>query len=300
MKKAIIFFLAILVALGVWYFFIKKYDYQVTFMSKGAPGSVYHQIIGWESWGKDVRTKNITTIDTTLYKEVSQKVSLQDTILNLDWSITSVNDSISKIKVGVHSGSHSLMNRLRILTGETTFTRSLKQEFQKFGKGLNYFARTFKIRIEGESEIPALEYLYVSSTSNRTNKAGMMMQANSDFFPKMMRNNVEVNGAPFVKIKEWNKVDDKIQFEFGFPVKHTGSLPIDATTKYHKTVPKKAIKAVFYGNYRNSDQAWFALLEYAKRRDILIKNKPLEIFYNNPMQDGNAATWKAEVFMPLK
>ncbi|GAA0711468.1 hypothetical protein GCM10009430_00970 [Aquimarina litoralis] len=300
MKKIVAFFLLILSAIAIWYLFIKKYDYQVTFTAKGAPGSIYHQIIGWDSWGKDVKIKNIYTIDTILFKEVKQKVKLKDTVLNLDWSIVSVNDSISKIKIGVFSGDHSLMNRLMILTGQTPFTKSLKTKFQRFGKGLNSFAKTFRIKIEGDSELPSLEYLYVSSEANRSGKAGMMLQLNSDFFPKIKRNNVELNGAPFVKIKDWDMVGDKIQFDFGFPIKPTDSLATNSSIKYSKSFSKLALKAIFYGNYRHSDQAWFALIEYARRRNIPIEKKPLEIFYNNPMQDGDASKWKAEIFVPLQ
>ena len=300
MKRIIAFLLIIVSVVIIWYLFIKKYDYQVSFLVKGAPGSIYHQVIGWESWGEDLKTKNVTTLDTLLFKKIRQKVSLKDTVLNLDWNIVSVNDSISKIKVGVLSGNHSLMNRLGLLTGETIFTKSLKREFKRFGKGVNDFSKTFRIHIEGESDLPALEYLYVSSASNRSNKAGMMMQTNSDLFPKIKENNLELNGSPFVKVKKWNEINDKIQFDFGFPIKYKDSLPISSIIKHNKISTQKAIKATFYGNYRHSDQAWFALMEYAKRRSILIDKKPLEIFYNNPMQDGDASKWKAEIFMPLK
>ncbi|MGY3793934.1 GyrI-like domain-containing protein [Aquimarina sp. 433] len=300
MKKVIIFCFTILMVLGIWYLFIKEYDYQITFTAKGTPGSIYHQIVGWESWGKDVKAKNITTVDTVLYREIKQKVNLPDTILNLKWDITSVNDSISKIKVGVFLENQSLMNRLSILTGETIFTRSLKKEFKIFGKGLNNFAKTFRIKIEGASEIPVLEYLYISSNANRSGKAGMMLRTNADIFPKIKENNLKINGLPFVKVKEWNEINDKIQFDFGFPIKYKDSLPVSSIIKYAKVASQKAIKATFYGNYRHSDQAWFAIMEYAKRRNILIEKKPLEIFYNNPMQEGDASKWKAEIFMPLK
>jgi len=41
-------------------------------------------------------------------------------------------------------------------------------------------------------------------------------------------------------------------------------------------------------------------MNYAKRRNISVEKKPLEIFYNDPMHDGNASQWKAEVFLPMK
>ncbi|WP_299260395.1 hypothetical protein [uncultured Aquimarina sp.] len=300
MKKAGIIMLTIFLGAVIWYLFIKQYDYQVSFKAKGSPGGIYHQILSWESWGGDPQIKNINTVDTILFKQVTQRVILKDTILNLEWNLESVNDSITQIKVGIKSKEHSIVNRLGILTGETNFSKSLKKELKDFGKGVNNFAKNFRVEIEGVSAIPSLEYLYISSESSRSEKAGTMLRVNADLYPKILENKVEQNGYPFVKIKEWDSVTDVIKFSFGFPIIYMDSLPVNSIIKYDKLIPEKALKATFYGNYRNSDQAWFALVNYAKRRDILIKKTPLEIFYNNPMQDGNSSKWKAEIFLPIR
>ncbi|MHA7056373.1 GyrI-like domain-containing protein [Aquimarina sp. M1] len=300
MKRIIILILILVSGLSIWYFYIRKYDYQVTFTSKGSRGSVYHQVLGWESWGENPKVKNITTMDTILFESVKQQVKLNDTILDLEWRLESINDSVTKVKVGVTSGKHAMANRLGILTGETPFTRSLKKELKDFGKGVNNFAKNFSIQIEGIAEIPPLEYLYVTSASKSYRKAATMMQTNTQLYPKILENGAEVDGPPFVKIKEWNIVDDNIKFDFGFPIRYNDSLPINAKIKYDKLPKQKALKAIFYGNYRYSHQAWFALMEYAEKRNIPVEKNPLEIFYNNPMQEGNASQWKAEIFMPLK
>jgi len=300
MKKAGIIAFTIFLGVAIWYLFIKQYDYQVSFKVKGSQGSVYYQIVNWESWGEDPKIKNINTVDSALYERVIQQVITKSGILNLEWNVESINDSITQIKVGAISEKKSVINRLAILTGETTFTRLLNNELIDFGKEVNKFARSFRIRIEGESEIPELEYLYISSKSNRLRKAAMMLPMNADLYPKILENKVETNGYPFVKITEWDIINDDIKFNFGFPVRHKDSLPISSVIKYGKSPAMKAIKATFYGNYRDSDQAWFALLEYAKRRNISVEKKPLEIFYNDPKQDGNSAEWKAEVFLPIK
>jgi len=288
MKKIVILVLMILISVSVWYLFVKKYDYQIRFKAKGSPGSIYHQIVNWESWGTASGTASISVLDTIVFKNVAQQVQLKDTILQLNWWLESVNDSVTQIKVGVTSGEHSIANRLGILTGETTFTKSLKKKLTSFGKGVNDFSKTFKIRLEGESEIPSLECLYVSLHSSRIGKAGMMLRANADLYPKIQENKGE-NGYPFVKITDWDPINDRIEFNFGFPVKNKDSLPINSIIKYTKMPSQKALKATFY-----------ALMNYAKRRNISVEKKPLEIFYNDPMQDGNASQWKAEVFLPIK
>ena len=62
----------------------------------------------------------------------------------------------------------------------------------------------------------------------------------------------------------------------------------------------KAIKATYNGNYITSDRAWYALLDYAEKNDILIDKKPLEVFYSNPNFGGDELLWEAEIFMPIK
>jgi len=152
-----------------------------------------------------------------------------------------VNDSVTKIKVGITSGEHAITNRLGILTGETSFSKSLKKKFTSFGKGANDFSKTFKIKFEGASEIPPLEYLYVSLNSSRIGKAGTMLRANADLYPKIRDKKIEKNGYPFVKIKGWNPISDDIEFSFGFPVKYQDSLPINSVIKY--TNFSKSIKS---------------------------------------------------------
>jgi len=300
MRRILVLVVAVLSCLTIWYLWIKKYDYQISFKVKGTPESIYYQILEWETWSEDSKVNTISVIDTMLFNKVVQRASLQDTILDVEWSLLGVNDSITDITVGIKSKKDAVINRIGILVGETNFSRSLKKEFRGFRKKSNDFAKTFKVIIDGVSEMPALEYLYVSEQSIRSEKANMMIRANVDLYPKIKENQITQKGPPFVKITRWNILNDSIKFVFGFPVKYNDSLPVNDIIKYQKTPSKKAIKATYYGNYRNSDQAWFSLIEYAKKHDINIEEEPLEIFYNNPLSGGNELDWKAEIFMPIK
>ena len=48
MKKRLSYIIFLLiVAVGTWYFFIKEYDYLVTFETKNAPGIVYQKLLNW-------------------------------------------------------------------------------------------------------------------------------------------------------------------------------------------------------------------------------------------------------------
>lgn len=305
MKKAGIGLLIVIAGIAIWYFGIKKEDYQVTFQVTGTPQGIYHHILKWNSWGAS-KEKNITNIDSSLFKEVRQKIALQDTTLQIEWRVEPLSDSITEVLVAVHSGEHSNANKLGVLAGETTFTKSVKRELKKFRSAVNSFGRSYRVSIDGIVEAPYFTYLYVTDTTQRNQKAVKMIAANVNVYPIIGEYRVEKDGFPFVKVKSWDIENDNIVFDFGFPIRKStwssdkkDSLRMTKRIKYGESTSYKALKATFYGNYSKSDQAWFALLNHAKENNIKLKNEPLEIFYNNPMQGGEDRNWKAEIFMPI-
>ena len=115
----------------------------------------------------------------------------------------------------------------------------------------------------------------------------------------IVKNDISLNGKPMVEITYWNMDNDSIHFNFCYPIIKNDTLPVDNIIKYKNIENKKALKAIYNGNYISSDRAWYALIDYAKNNNIEIEKEALEIFYNNPNLGGNAIKWKAEVFLPL-
>ncbi len=281
---------------SIWYLFIKKYDYEITFMANMAPIGAYHQVKNITSNADKLvnETLNFSDID------LKQEVIFANEKVFLDWKFESVNDTITKIKVGIVSKDHSVKNRVQVITGSSSLIKLIKDDLIKFRKELRRYSDTFKIIIDGKTEIPPMDVLLVSSETQRNRKAQEMMSQNSYLYPKLKEGKVEKKGYPFVKIEQWDINKDILQMNFGFPIVHKDSLPIDSIIQYKRINAQKALKATYYGNYIKSDEAWFALLEYARLNGIVVEQKPLEIFYNNPMQDGNELQWKAEIFLPIK
>ena len=77
------------------------------------------------------------------------------------------------------------------------------------------------------------------------------------------------------------------------------NYPLSERIKTKKTVKKKALKIVYNGNYKDSDKAWYGIIEYSKSNNINIKMTPFEIYLNDPHQGGDPLQWKADVYMPL-
>ncbi len=295
MKKIVVAVLIILLGLSIWYLFIKKYDYEFTFQANLAQEGAYNQVkkIRFESYNS--LNKN-ATVDNANFR---QEVLFEEEEVILDWKLKSIKDTITKIKVGIISKDHSIQNRLQVLVGTSSLVKLIKEDLLNFRKILRDYTDSFKVIVDGETETPAMEILSVSSKTGRLGKAEEMMKLNSYLYPKLAENNISINGFPFIKIRNWDEENDLIYMDFGFPIEHKDSLPLNSKITHDKILSHKALKATYFGNYRNSDEAWYVLLEYARNNNISIQNKPLEIFYNNPMQGGSEIEWKAEIFLPI-
>ncbi len=296
MKKTAIVALIILLGTTIWYLFIKKYDYEISFKANAAPGSIYNVV-------KNLKSKtgaNIPFDQVTSFESIKQTINIDQQNVVLEWYFKSIGDTITAINVGVISHDHPIKNRIKVLLGSSSLVKLLKQNLIDFRKKNRQYTNTFRVIIEGESEIPKMQTLFLSSRVKRSEKASEMMKHNAYLHPKLIENEISKKGFPYIKIKDWNLKTDQIDLEFGFPIVDKDSLPIDVKISSGSIHSQKALKATYYGNYRNSDEAWFALLAYANKNNIIVEEKPLEIFYNNPMHEVNEKQWKAEIYLPIK
>ena len=96
MKKisAIVGFLS--VGFLLWYLIIKPYDYLVTFKIKTTAGTINQSIKLWNT-----SIENSRPIQQENLKNLTQQIIIKDSTYNYEWSISSLNDSISKVSVYV-------------------------------------------------------------------------------------------------------------------------------------------------------------------------------------------------------
>ena len=76
-------------------------------------------------------------------------------------------------------------------------------------------------------------------------------------------------------------------------------MPPHPTVLLKTTETLDRIKAEFNGNYRDSEVAWYYLLDHAAENGLDVKPLPLEIYQNDPHAGGDPLTWKAQVLLPL-
>jgi len=279
----------------LWYFIIKPYDYLVTFKVKTTAGTINQSLKLWNT-----SLENSSPIQQENLKNLTQQIIVKDSTFNYDWSISSVNDSISKVNVYVTDIDHSFANKISIPFGTTDFEKRTQNTITDFIDKLKEHLNKIRVRVVGIDSTRTTYCAYIPMKGLQIEKARGMMQNYSLLTSVLSAENIEMNGTPFVEITNWNTQNDSITYNFCFPVIKSDSLPKDARIEYKQYNGVKALKAIYNGNYITSDRAWYALLDYAENHDIVVAKKPLEVFYSNPNFGGDELQWKAEIFLPIK
>jgi len=297
-------FLIAFIFLGglIWYLFIKPHDYIIIFKSKTSPGALFISVEEWNLLNQKKDSSHYKINHKTPFTSINETLQIDEIFLEMDWNFISINDSITKVVVGITEKENSIYNRLTAPFSNTLFKNTVINAIQGFKDGVDYQLKTkFNTKYVGTDTIPEINYAYIESKSiSMRDKAKEMMKNNATLLSFINKHELKDGEHPFLVIDKWDLNESKIDFRFCFPIKLKDSMPFHDEIKFDKLSSKKALKAIYNGNFITSDRGWFLLHEYAERHNIPIENKPLEIFYNNPHYGGDELKWKTEVFMPIK
>ncbi|MEX0274803.1 MAG: AraC family transcriptional regulator [Flavobacteriaceae bacterium] len=289
-----LFLLGIVVPALIWYLFIKPYDYLVTFKAKALPGTIAQTI---KLWGQHERIS--TFGESTLDNELLQTLTFNDSLFEFRWKIIPVHDSLSKVKVYATDGNHSLRNKMRIPFSDTDFEKRTRKELLDFNKKLKEHLNKFRVTFMGEENIEKVFCACTELKTSQYGKAAGMMRDYPFLSNFLVNNGLTLNGSPRLEVIKWHRAKDSIEVDFCFPIVKSDTLPQHPLLKYRVLGGKKALKAIYNGNYITSDRAWYTLLHQAKKQGVDVKETPVEVFHNNPNTGGGELSWKAEIYMPL-
>lgn len=297
MKKRIYIFSTIVSLFLLWYFFFKTADYTINFVSGTFPQTINQSLKLW-----DYGLENSSGLEEFEdFNHLRQTYTISDSTHTFDWHIKALTDSTSQVTVHVSDQNlaNSLLNRLQVPFSKTDFSIGSEKLVLDFMTVLKDHVDNFKVTIIGIEEIPEKSIAFVPLKTAQIDKAKGMME-NSTFIGQVLVNqNIELDGPPMIEVTQWHTKKDSLEFNFGYPVMPGQEFPTDTEIQYKKIEAKKGIKAIYNGNYITSDRAWYALLNYAKKNDLNVEARPVEIFFNNPDMGGNSLNWKAEIYLPL-
>ena len=296
MKKISAVVAIVIIGILVGYLFLWPQDYQIRFNVNTFPGAINQTL--------KVRNKNLDNpgeiVQGATIEQLRQTLTFGDSTHIYKWRIKRLTDSTSRVIVNIKDMDHSLMNKIKVPFMDTDFEKRSRKTVLDFSELLTQHIDRFKVTIVGESEVPTTYAAYVTIKTTQHKKAAGMMDNLPLLSNAMLEHGVEPNGPPLIEVLDWNMKTDSVTYNFCFPIVRSEKLPIHPEIKYKRVFSKKALKAIYNGNYITSDRAWYALLHYAKKNNIEVDRKPVEIFYNNPNTGGDEVNWKAEIFMPIK
>ena len=287
---------------GSWYFFLKPHDYIIRFKAKSSPGALMSNVEEWSLLNEKRKKFSYKVNHKTPFNQINETIKTDSIELTLDWNFKSQNDTISQVLVGVSEKENSFYNRVTAPFLNTYFketsidlVKSLKDVVE------SQLQTTYRVKYDTIDSIPSLDYAYVLVKDvHMRDKAKEMMKHNPILLNYVTQNEIKNGTFPFLIVESWDLQNNLINYRYCFPIKIKDSLPKDDEVKIDKLTSKKALKAVYNGNFITSDKGWFLLHEYAKRNNIHIDAKPVEFFYDNPFMGGNELEWKTEVYMPIE
>lgn len=289
----------ILITFIAWYFLLKPSDYTITFEAKTATGTVFQGIKDWAAVKSKSNNENYTVIETRNFDFIKQEVKKGNEHVMYSWSLTSVNDSITKIVIDIKDENHSWYNKLTVPFMATPFREKQIARVKDFKEGLDQHLKAFKVRVDGEGETTAGHIAYINLSSVMQEKARTMIANDGIITGYLFANNIKIIGKPFVEVTHWDKDKELLQFNYCFPIPKDAKFVANPKVKFKIIPAVKGLKATYFGNFRTSDRAWFALMDYAKKENIELDSKVVENYLANPFNGGNELEWETKVIIPF-
>ncbi|MDG1062944.1 MAG: GyrI-like domain-containing protein [Flavobacteriaceae bacterium] len=299
-KKSVIkwVFFAVMSAGGFWYFFGLDHHYQITFKTKQPPGVVYDHVRSWPIFAK-TEGLNISNIEAKSYASLSQQLSVNDSLISVQWRITRLNDSMTKVTSYFRDNGHPIKQKITAPFGQSDFVSRAIKSASSVAQQLVKKTENFRVQHIADTLIPEKFCAYVPVTVKSAQKAQGMMGQIGTVMDYINTHELPLQGDPFITVTNWDQENQVLQFDFCFPITPSENHPADPKVLF-KTIPsQKYLMATFNGNYRISQQGWYYLLDHAERRGIALGPAPTEIYLNDPHSGGESLDWSSLLLFPI-
>lgn len=284
---------------GLWYFFIKDYNYKVTFKIHQVPSIVYSHLIKWNH-SELPNNKVVTILEQVPFNEVKQNLTIGDSTLNIRWQLKKIDDSTTLVTAKIKDMEHSFIQNLQVPFSKNIFVKQSISAVKNFSETLLENKKNYKLSAITQEKTPANFCAYITLQSSTEEKASAMVKNIPNIMNYIKDNDIKLTGSPFVEITNWDIEKDSITFNFCFPIERKNTYPDTQEVLFKETKQKDALKITFNGNYKISDMAWYQIIDYAHNNNIAIEKLPLEFFLNDPHGGGDPLKWVAHVYLPIK
>lgn len=298
-KKYLVVFSVLCFGFIVWYLGFKKCDYCINFKAKTATITLFQGVEEWQKEQTKSQGAQIEILEKNNFDFIKQKYVKGDTELEYSWEFNPINDSTTAVCVGITEPKHSWYNRLTAPFFETKFRNEEIKKIKDFKTALEDQLSEFSYKLTGEKQTEAVFVAYISLKSVLQEKAQNMIGDDNIITGYLHKNNIKIVGKPYLEVTNWDMNHQKVAFNYCFPIDKNTPYTASNAVKF-KTIPaQKGLTASYFGNFRTSDRAWFAIYDYAKKNNIKLDYKPLEHFLANPFNGGDEKLWETKIIIPF-
>lgn len=176
-----------------------------------------------------------------------------------------------------------------------------------FDYGLN----NIKQRAEAKPKLPAgisevstpvMHYVGIESKGvDATNSEAVnaqMTKAFTQIASDLNKAKVEITGAAFCLITNWDDATKRMDMICAFPVDEQAKVP--AKYKIQQVPAGKAVKAVHYGDYAKMEATHYAIMQYIEMKTLSMAGAPWESYLTDPMIEKDTAAWVTEIYYPIQ
>ena len=219
MKKKIVIFCSVVLFLFLgWYFGIKASDYTITFTAKAASGTVFQGIQEWSTIQRQKRKEHFTVVEKNNFDFLKQQMTVGDTTYTYVWEITPLNDSVSKVSVGINEIGKSWYNKITAPFWPTKFKTEQIRKVKDLREGLNEHLKNLKVRIDGEGTSKPVYVAYIQLKSALQEKAQTMIGNDATITGFLYTHKIKIVDRPYVEIVDWDLDKETIVFNYCFPI----------------------------------------------------------------------------------
>ena len=291
----------VLFAVLCWYLFLKGYNYRIRFKTPHAPGTVYSSLYNLQKWNTE-DFDSVVVVRTRPFEELTHHLFVNDSSFAINWKIKRFDDSLTQVTALAKDLNNPLIQNLSVPFQKNDFvSRSIKTTQDQMN-GLYMHEKAYKVQLSGDEivSIPSQFCAYITLESKIYEKGNTMISNIGLIMNYIKSNNIPLTGDPFLQLSSWNTEDETIVYDFCFPIKKLDSMPETETINFKHTEEFKGLKAIFNGNYRLTDRAWYELIDHAESLGLDYEMRPYEVYRNDPHSGGNDLEWVSEVYLPVK
>ena len=299
-KKQKIIYLVIfsLAVVLMSYLFVFPYHYKVGFTTKQPPGVVFDHLRAWPEFSSN-DSVTVENGDLIFYEGLTQTINSSTASLIVDWSMTRITDSTTRVEGRFSATQDALSQKLGLPLGLSYVPRTSIDLTQSLAQGLVEKSKNFKVHSISDTIVEPIFCAYVPVQTKEGSKAQGMLRQISTVMDYIKGNGIELKGDPLITVTNWDPQSQDLSFDFCFPIDSLAVRPEDPEVRFKTIKPRRYLQAIFNGNYRISQQGWYTLLDHAKRNNITLGSEIIEIYRNDPHEGGDSMQWVAELLMPI-